>query len=366
MTRRSRWQLWTRLLIVSLGLVALLTAATSLGNRVSSPETNPDTACTISAPGSTEPGATNGSAAAGCAGESQFAEETSSSDNGSTLALTVSEAIQPAKQDTCLHCHITGENKGLWMPLIRWTLFGTAGMVVAFGMYRSLSVWKSRTTWQPLAQRAITWVDARYQLSGPVEKVLNKPVPRYALRWWYCLGGITAFLFVVQAGTGIMLAFYYEPTPEAAYTSIQYIENEVQFGSAIRAIHHWAANGMVVMCIAHMIRVFITGAFRAPRELNWVGGIMLLMFTLLFGFTGYLLPWDQRAYWATTVGSEIAGSIPIVGELALVFLRVGWDVTGLTLSRFYGLHVFILPIATLAMMGLHFLMIRRQGIARPL
>jgi len=365
MTKRSRWQLWTRLLVVSLGLVALLTAATSLGKRVSSPETNTDSASTVSALGSTEPFASDVDVEAGCVGESRLAIECSPRDT-SALALTVSEAVQPANQDTCLHCHITGENKGLWVPLIRWTLFGTAGMVVAFGMYRSLSVWKSRTAWQPVAQRAAAWVDARYQLSGPIEKALNKPVPRYALKWWYCLGGITAFLFVIQAVTGIMLAFYYEPTPETAYASILYIETEVRFGAAIRALHHWAANGMVIMCVAHMIRVFITGAFRAPRELNWIGGIMLLMFTLLFGFTGYLLPWDQRAYWATTVGSEIAGSIPIIGELALVFLRVGWDVTGLTLGRFYGLHVFILPIATMAMMGLHFLMIRRQGIARPL
>jgi hypothetical protein len=380
MTGRLRWQLWIRLLVVSLVLVALLTAASSPVHRANSPEMSTEAACNASALGEGEQPATIPTdPLVRCVSESQQATGTSLPNDASmtlfgtgqagesvALSTSTSKATQPVKQDTCLHCHIAGENKGLWAPLARWTLFGTAGIAVAFGMYRSISVWKSRTAWQPLGQRAVTWVDSRYQLSEPIEKVLNKPVPRYALKWWYCLGGITAFLFVIQAVTGIMLAFYYEPTPEAAYDSILFIENEVRFGAAVRALHHWAANGMVIMCVAHMIRVFITGAFRAPRELNWIGGIMLLMLTLVFGFTGYLLPWDQRAYWATTVGSEIAGSIPVVGELALVFLRAGWDVTGLTLSRFYGLHVFILPIATVAMMGLHFLMIRRQGIARPL
>jgi quinol-cytochrome oxidoreductase complex cytochrome b subunit len=163
-----------------------------------------------------------------------------------------------------------------------------------------------------------------------------------------------------------MLAFYYKPTPEEAYASIQFIENEVRFGSAIRSIHHWAANGMVVMVVAHMLRVFITGAFKPPRELNWVSGILLLILTMGFGFTGYLLPWDQRAFWATTVGSEIAGGIPVIGDLALIFLRGGWGVSGITLSRFYAVHVLVLPLIIIIMLGAHFLMIRRQGIAEPL
>jgi len=270
------------------------------------------------------------------------------------------------ERDPCLHCHIGGEDKGLWTPLARWTLFGGLGLVFAFGVYRSASAWITRTPWKPLTLRTAEWVDERYDISGPLSKALSKPVPRFALRWWYCLGGITAFLFVMQAATGIMLAFYYKPTPEAAYTSIQFIESEVRFGAAVRAIHHWAANGMILMCTAHMLRVFIMGAYKKPRELNWISGVFLLVITLVFGFTGYLLAWDQRAFWATTVGTEIAGSIPIIGDLALVFLRVGWDVAALTLSRFYGLHVIVLPIATLAFMGAHFLMIRRLGIAKPL
>lgn len=277
-------------------------------------------------------------------------------------------AVAPPQpeRDPCLHCHIGGEDKGLWTPLARWTLFGGMGLIFALGVYRSASGWITRTPWKPLTVRAAEWVDERYEVSEPLSKVLDKPVPKFALRWWYCLGGITAFLFAIQAATGIMLAFYYKPTPEAAYASIQFIESEVRFGAAVRAIHHWAANGMIVMCTAHMLRVFIMGAYKRPRELNWISGVVLLLITLVFGFTGYLLPWDQRAFWATTVGSEIAGSIPVVGDLALVFLRVGWDVGALTLSRFYGLHVIVLPIATLAFMGAHFLMIRRLGIAEPL
>ncbi len=283
-----------------------------------------------------------------------------------SLLAAPDPAVPAPKQDPCLHCHIRGEEKGLWTPLGRWALFGGLGLVFAFGFYRSASVWVTRSPWVPLRLRAAQWVDERYQISEPLSKVLSKPVHSYARRWFYCLGGITAFLFIVQGLTGIMLAFYYKPTPEAAYSSIQFIESQVNFGAAVRAIHHWAANGMILMCTAHMLRVFIMGAFKPPRELNWVSGVLLLILTLAFGFTGYLLPWDQRAFWATTVGSEIAGSIPVIGNLALVFLRVGWDVSGQTLSRFYGLHIIALPLLTLGFMGAHFLMVRRQGLARPL
>jgi cytochrome b len=273
---------------------------------------------------------------------------------------------QPPKKDPCLHCHVTGENKGLWTPLARWTLVGTMGIFLTFGVYRSASVWLNRTPWKSITARTIDWVDERYNVSKPLQDILRKPVPKFAMRWWYCLGGITLVLFAVQGITGIMLAFYYQPTPDAAFTSIQYIESQVRFGSAIRMVHHWAANGMIIMCVAHMLRVFIMGSYKPPRELNWVSGMLLLLLTLAFGFTGYLLPWDQRAYWATTVATEIAGSIPVIGDLALIFLRVGWSVTGQTLSRFYALHILALPILTLVLMSAHFLMVRRQGLAKPL
>jgi hypothetical protein len=269
-------------------------------------------------------------------------------------------------QEPCQHCHLPGEITDMWTPLFRWILFGSMGLMFVYGTYRAGSIWINRKPWKPLWARAVEWIDERFDIVEPINNILRKPVPLFATRWIYCLGGITFTLFVIQCITGVMLAFYYKPTPEEAYASIQFIENEVRFGASIRAIHHWSANGMVVMVVAHMLRVFITGAFKPPRELNWVNGTLLGILTLGFGFTGYLLPWDQRAYWATTVGTEIGGGIPQIGDLALVFMRGGWDVTAITLSRFYAVHVLVLPVAMIILMGLHFLMIRRQGIARPL
>ncbi len=272
----------------------------------------------------------------------------------------------PAETDTCLHCHLSGSIENMWTPLARWSLASLGGLVFIFGVYRTGSAWVGRRPWKPLRVRALEWVDERYKIVEPLKKVLNKPVELFSTRWMYCLGGITFTLFVIQGITGMMLMFYYKPTPEAAYQSILFIENEVRFGAAIRAIHHWSANGMVLTVVAHMLRVFIHGAFKAPRELNWVSGIVLLITTLGFGLTGYLLPWDQRAYWATTVASEIAGGIPQIGDLILVFARGGWEVSAVTLSRFYALHVIALPALILLFLGVHFVMIRRQGIARPL
>jgi hypothetical protein len=289
-----------------------------------------------------------------------------SSQANEITSVTHAAEIPPPKMDPCLSCHITGENKNLWTPLARWAIFGTFGLFFVFGVIRSASVWAKRKPWKPLTVRAATWVDERYQISEPLSKILKKPVPMYALHWWYCLGGITAFLFVVQGLTGIMLAFYYKPTAADAYASIQFIENEVRFGPAIRMIHHWAANGMIVMCIAHMLRVFIMGAYKRPRELNWVSGVLLLILTLAFGFTGYLLPWDQRAFWATTVGTQIAGAVPAIGNLVLVYLRVGWNVNEATLGRLYALHIIIIPLVTVAFMLAHFLMVRQLGVKKPL
>jgi hypothetical protein len=277
-----------------------------------------------------------------------------------------SPEVPQTKQEPCLHCHIQGEHTNLWTPTSRWLVFGTLGLVFLFGFYQSASVWTQRKPFKPLTTRAYEWVDERYKISGLLSEIANKPVHSFARRWWYCLGGITAFLFIVQGTTGIMLAFYYKPTAADAYASILYIENQVYFGAAIRSIHHWAANGMIVMCIAHMIRVFVMGTYKAPRELNWVSGVMLLILTLAFGFTGYLLPWDQRAFWASTVGTEIAGSVPAIGSLVLIFLRDGWGVTEATLGRFYGLHILVVPIITVAFMLGHFLMVRRLGVMRPL
>ena len=285
--------------------------------------------------------------------------------SGESSEFSDQVSLEPEK-DTCIQCHVAEEFTNIWTPLGRWILFGGAGLILLFGIARSASVWRSRSEWIPIPTRILSWIDERYQLSEFMKPILEKPVPDWQRRWWYCLGGLTFFLFLVQGITGIMLAFYYKPTPTEAYASIQFIENEVLLGSAFRMIHHWSANGMIVLAFAHMLRVFIMGAYKPPRELNWVSGVTLLVMTLAFGFTGYLLPWDQRAYWATTVGTEIGGSIPIIGDLALVFLRGGWSITSLTLSRFFAAHILILPLVTVGSMGLHFIMIRKQGLMKPL
>jgi len=280
-------------------------------------------------------------------------------------ALTEAPPPPPA-QDTCQHCHLSGEITALFYPFGRWMIFAVFGAVFGYGTWRLTSNWTTRAPWKPLLLRAVDWTEERFHLKEPLGKVLSKPVPMFATAWYYCLGGISFALFAVLGITGIMLAFYYQPTPEGAYASIQYIENQVLFGSAIRAIHHWSANGMVVVVVAHMLRVFITGAFKPPRELNWMSGVFLLVITLAFGLTGYLLPWDQTAFWASTVATEIAGAEPGIGNLALVFLRGGWEVTAVTLSRFFALHVLVLPAVIILFLVAHFFMIRRQGIARPL
>lgn len=171
---------------------------------------------------------------------------------------------------------------------------------------------------------------------------------------------------MTQAITGMLLTLYYQPTPQAAYASIQMIDSQVRFGWLVRGIHHWSAQLLVATLIVHMGRVFFMGAYKKPRELNWVDGMLLLVVTFGFAFTGYLLPWDQKAYWATTVGTGLASSIPGLGELVVVFLRGGRVVSGATLARFYAIHIMWLPVAIVVLLVLHFMMVRRQGISGPL
>jgi cytochrome b6 len=215
-------------------------------------------------------------------------------------------------------------------------------------------------------ERVGDWFDERFDVRIPLEAFLKKPVPKHAIRWYFCLGGITFALFLIQGATGILLSLYYKPTPEAAYESILFIMNSVRFGWLIRSIHSWSASLMIATCVAHMLRVYITGAYKRPRELNWVAGVFLLLLTLGFGFTGYLLPWDQKALWGSTVGSEIVGVVPLIGGTLLGLLRGGAEITGLTLTRFYGIHMLVLPLLLLSFLAVHFVIIRRQGISGPL
>jgi quinol-cytochrome oxidoreductase complex cytochrome b subunit len=162
-----------------------------------------------------------------------------------------------------------------------------------------------------------------------------------------------------------LLALYYKPTPEAAYESVQFVTSDVSFGWLIRSMHHWAANLMILFVALHLLRVFFQAAYKYPRELTWVIGGGLLLVTLGFGFTGYLLPWDQRAYWATVVGTDIAGSVPVVGDSLLQLLRGGADVTGDTMSRFFGIHVLVLPLALAGLMAIHLVLVHQLGLANP-
>ena len=207
------------------------------------------------------------------------------------------------------------------------------------------------------------WMDGRFQIGKLVQTLLHVYVPKDAKT--YYLGGTTLFLFLIQGVTGSLLALYYKATPDTAYDSVLFITSSVNFGWLIRSIHHWGANLMIIFCVLHLLRIFVQGAYKPPREMTWIIGVVLLLLTLLFGFTGYLLPWDERAYWATTVGSEFAGSVPLIGDFLLQFLRGGVDVSEATLSRFYGAHTLFLPEILAVFLLIHIVLMHQQGLANP-
>jgi quinol-cytochrome oxidoreductase complex cytochrome b subunit len=206
-------------------------------------------------------------------------------------------------------------------------------------------------------------VEDRLHLGPFFGALLHVPIPRDAKT--YYLGGITLFLFGIQVVTGTLLALYYSPTPDSAYESVLSITSDVSFGWLIRSVHHWAANMMILFLALHVLRIFVQAAYKYPRELTWLVGGGLLLITIGFGFTGYLLPWDQRAYWATTVGTEIAGDVPLVGPSLLLLLRGGADISDATLGRFFGIHVLVLPLLLGGMLALHLLFVHQQGLANP-
>lgn len=206
------------------------------------------------------------------------------------------------------------------------------------------------------------FLDKRLRFTARHRGVLDRPVPTH-INYLYCFGGIAFTLFLILLFTGLLLSMHYTPTEAEAYKSIQRLHTTVPLGALLRSVHHWAANLMVVMVVTHMLRVFITGSYKNPRELNWVSGAFLFLLTLGFGFTGYLLPWDQKAYWATVVGTNMIGSIPLAGKSLYGLLLGGGDVSGRTLLRFYSLHVLWLPLTAGVFMWLHFHMLRRLGIS---
>ncbi|HSM85636.1 MAG TPA: cytochrome bc complex cytochrome b subunit [Candidatus Limnocylindrales bacterium] len=209
------------------------------------------------------------------------------------------------------------------------------------------------------------WLDERLALEDLIAPLRKKTVPLHRLSYWYFLGGITLFLFVIQVLTGILLLLYYRPGAGEAFESVQYIMTQVKFGWLLRSIHSWSANLMIFTAFAHMFSVLFLKAYRKPRELTWVSGMILLFLVLGFGFSGYLLPWNTLAFFATKVGTEITGQVPIIGKPMMIFLRGGEEVTGATLTRFFGFHVAVLPgLATLLIL-IHLFLVQQQGISVP-
>ena len=207
-------------------------------------------------------------------------------------------------------------------------------------------------------------VDSRFNLKSIEKTLLDEPIPGGA-SWIYVFGSATLFLFGLQALTGMFLAIYYAPTPDHAYDSVQFIENQVTFGWFVRGLHHWGASGMIIAVGLHMLQVFLYGAYKPPRELMWMVGVLLLLIVLAFAFTGYLLPWDQTAYWATQVGINMVGTVPLVGDFLIKVLRGGETLGALTLSRFFAVHVLFLPAVIVTGIALHMLILRRVGPAGP-
>jgi cytochrome b6 len=209
------------------------------------------------------------------------------------------------------------------------------------------------------------WLDERIGLNDFAKLAKKKEVPLHRHTVWYYFGGMTLFLFMIQVVTGILLLLYYRPSASEAFESIQFIMTEVEFGWLVRSIHSWSANLMVFAMFTHLFSAFFLKAYCAPRELTWVSGGLLMGLTLAFGFTGYLLPWNELAFFATRVGTEIPVVIPVVGPFLRRLLRGGNDVTGATLTRFYGIHVAILPAIVTVILGLHLFLVQKHGMSRP-
>jgi quinol-cytochrome oxidoreductase complex cytochrome b subunit len=205
------------------------------------------------------------------------------------------------------------------------------------------------------------WLDERLAWRKIWEAIFLRKIPK--VNWFYTLGSASLFLALLQVFTGILLTIYYVPTPDHAYDSVQYITTQVPAGWLIRGLHHWGASAMVVLTVLHMLRVIVYGAYKFPREVTWFTGVFLLLVVIGFGFTGYLLPWDQKAYWATTVGTRIAGVAPLVGDWVLLIMRGGEELSAVTLARFFGVHIWVLPAALLLLILVHMYLVIRHGIS---
>ncbi|HVM17608.1 MAG TPA: cytochrome b N-terminal domain-containing protein [Gaiellaceae bacterium] len=210
----------------------------------------------------------------------------------------------------------------------------------------------------------LDWLEYRSGLIGGVKYFLFRKVPG-DISWAHTLGSATLTAFIVQLITGVILAMYYSPHPDTAYASIQHITNELTLGWLVRGMHRWGASVFIILMFFHMARVFIFGAYKYPRELNWIVGVLLLVLGMMMGFTGYLLPWDQTAYWATVVGVNLQGTGPFLGPFLVPVLQGGPDIGAETLTRFYALHMLLLPGAIIGLITLHLWMVIRLGVSSP-
>lgn len=211
----------------------------------------------------------------------------------------------------------------------------------------------------------VAWLIERLGLDPMLEAARHKQVPVHRHTIWYYFGGMTLFLFLIQVATGILLLLYYRASAENAFESVQFIMTDVSFGWLIRSIHSWSANLMIATLFIHMFSVFFLKSYRPPREMTWVTGVLLLFIALAFGFSGYLLPWNKLAFFATRVGTQIPSAIPVIGHFLVRFLRGGDDVTGATLTRFFGFHVAMLPALTTLLLGLHVWLVQAHGMSKP-
>jgi quinol-cytochrome oxidoreductase complex cytochrome b subunit len=212
-----------------------------------------------------------------------------------------------------------------------------------------------------MTTRLGNWLDERVGWRQVWDAIFLRKIPK--VNWLFTLGSASLFVALNQGITGILLTIYYVPTPDHAYDSVQYITTQVPAGWLIRGLHHWGASAMVVLVVLHMLRVIYYGAYKFPREVTWFTGVILLIVVIGFGFTGYLLPWDQKAYWATTVGTLIAGTPPVIGETILRIVRGGDELSAITLARFFGVHVWVLPATLLLLLAIHMYLVIRIGIS---
>jgi menaquinol-cytochrome c reductase cytochrome b subunit len=210
----------------------------------------------------------------------------------------------------------------------------------------------------------LDWLEERSGLVGGVKYFLFRKVPRDS-NWFHTLGSATLTAFLVQLGTGVILAFYYKPHPDEAYESVRHITHDVTLGWLVRGMHRWGASVFIILLFLHMARVFLFGAYKYPRELNWVVGATILPLALLMGFTGYLLPWDQTAYWATVVGINLNGTGPFVGPFLAQFLRGGDEIGADTLTIFYATHMLLLPGLLIGLIFFHLYLVVRLGVSSP-